>query len=92
MGDNGPNCGPILARPALDESARVTAMVYVLVASPSAAVTTTLIFVAAPAVRATGADVLPDATGIPFTVRVAFGSLATGVTVMLVLLLGKLIA
>ena len=62
---------------------RVTVNIYVFVVVPSAAVTTTLI-VFGPTARGILADAVPEATAIPFTVRVAVASLVVGFTFMAV--------
>ncbi len=48
---------------------------------PSCAVTTVVMVVLVPSVKATGPDAVPDVTAAPFTVIVALGSCVTGVTV-----------
>ena len=48
---------------------------------PSGDVTTVLMVVVVPSVKATGPDAVPEATGTPFTVTVALGSIVVGVTV-----------
>ena len=69
-----------LLRSALLLAARVTAMLYVLVAVVSAAVTTTVI-VLLPTASAIAPDGLPLATVAPFTFTVAPASATAGVTV-----------
>ena len=68
-------------RSALDDTGRVTVMVYVLVVEPSCAVTTVVI-VFAPTAKAIGADAVPDATVVPFTFIVAVFAVLVGVTVI----------
>jgi len=66
---------------ALAEPARVTIIEYVLVVDPFWAVTTVVIVVAVPDVKAIAPDAVPDVTVTPFTFMVAVGSAAVGVTV-----------
>ena len=66
-------------RVATAEAARVAVMVYVLVVTPSAAVTTTdMVF--APTAKACEPDSEPEATVVPFTFMVAPASAAVGRT------------
>lgn len=55
--------------------------VYVSVVLPSCAVTL-MVITFIPGFMLTGADAVPDATGVPFTVTVAVGSVVVGVTVV----------
>ena len=82
-GESGVYCGFRADRLALLDPARVTVMVYVLMVVPLGAVTTTLT-VLAPTLSAIGADLVPEASVVPFTFIVALPSLVTGATVMLV--------
>ena len=66
---------------ALADSARVTVMVYVLVVTPSWAVTT-VVMVLGPTAKAILPDAVPELIVTPFTATVAVWSLVVGVTVM----------
>ena len=68
-------------RLALAEAALVTVMVYVLVVTPSWAVTT-VVMVLAPTFKAIGADAVPEVTAVPFTFTVDVGTAVTGVMVI----------
>ena len=65
----------------LDAAARVTVTVYVLMVTPSCAITTTGMALA-PTASVWAAEAVPVATAVPFTVIVALASLAVGVMVM----------
>jgi len=62
--------------------ARVTVMVYVLVAEPPKAVTT-VVMVFSPTANSIGPEAVPDVTAVPFTVTVALLAEVVGVTVIL---------
>src|ERR1700753_3184506 len=70
---------------AAPDDARYTVMLYNFLV-PSWAVTATPI-VFWPTAKGIACDFVPDVTGVPFTIMVAFASVVTGATVMLVLLL-----
>ena len=72
----------IVASLGSDDGARVTAMEYVLVVTPSWAFDIIVMVGVLPsAPKARLPDAAPDATVVPFTVITAFGSIAVGVTV-----------
>ena len=73
-------------RLALDEGARVTINVYVLVVTPSCAVTMVVI-VFGPTINGIAPDAVPDVTAAPFTFIAAFGSALVGDIVMDVVVL-----
>ena len=75
------------ARVALEDGARVAVMIYVLVVTPSCAVTTILITLA-PTLSGMAPVAAPEATAVPFTFIVALASVVTEVTVRLLSLLG----
>ena len=68
-------------RLALADAALVTVKVYVLVVMPSWAVTT-VVMVFAPTLNAIGAEAVPGATAVPFTVTVDVGTAVKGVMVI----------
>lgn len=67
------------ARPSFDDCARVIVMMQFLVVIPSCAVITVVITLV-PTTNGMLADAIPDVTATPFTVIVAVGSLAVGIT------------
>jgi len=74
-----------LLRVASADGSLVTVIITVLVVTPSCAVNT-VVMVFVPRFSAIACDGDPDATGVPFTVIVAVGSFAVGITWMLVTL------
>ena len=80
-GDNVPSLNTRFDRSAFDDGALVTFTVYVFIVVPSCAVTTVVIILP-PTARGIDPDGLPLATGVPFTVIVAVGSAAVGVSVI----------
>ena len=73
----------------MEATALVTVMVYVLIVTPSCAVTTTDI-VLAPTLREMGADATPELTETVLTLIVAFAWFTVGVTVTLLVPLATL--
>ena len=69
-------------RLSLVDGARVAVMVYVLVVTPSWAVTM-VVMVFGPTFKAIGAEAVPEATAVPFTVTVDVVTAVTGVIVIL---------
>ena len=67
----------------------MTLIVYVLVVTPSCAVTTTVMTLL-PVLKVIGPEGLPLATATPFTLTVAVAFAVVGVTVMVLLLLTTL--
>ena len=68
-------------RLSLVDGARVAVMVYVLVVTPSWAVTM-VVMVFTPTFSAIGEEAVPEVTAIPFTVTVDVGTAVTGVMVI----------
>ena len=67
------------ARPATVDAALVTVIMIVLLVTPSCAVIT-VVMVFAPTFNAIGCDNAPELAALPFTMMVAVGSVAVGVT------------
>ena len=80
-GINVPELVTKLAKSAFEDGSRLTARVYVLIVTPSWAVTSTFITVVAPAASIIVPEALPDVTTVPFTATEANDESAVGVTV-----------
>ena len=81
LGAKAPGLIAKLAKSALELKGRWTASVYILIVTPSWAVTSTFITVVAPAASIIVPEALPDVTAAPFTATEANDESAVGVTV-----------